>query len=223
VWLTAAISVPPECGQTVRKCGRRFFVVHTFAKRYARFVHALAAGFLFRMSYPWRRQYIEAIVKATYSEAFIEQALVKIFSRGDRTVRAVAGDLNVNYHTLKNWMKRESMIENAAPATKEKRPRDWTAEQQLVALHETHGATEEDLQAWCRQRGLFAHHLTSWRTAFCAAGKEAGPGGREVRMLKDEVVKLKRELVRKDQALAEAAALLILQKKFRALWEDEAQ
>ena len=44
---------------------------------------------------------------------------------------------------------------------------------------------------------------------------------REVRTLKDEIAKLKRDAVRKDGALAEAAALLILQKKFRALWEDE--
>lgn len=42
-----------------------------------------------------------------------------------------------------------------------------------------------------------------------------------MRTLKDENTRLKRELVRKDKALAEAAALLILQKKFRALWEDE--
>jgi hypothetical protein len=39
--------------------------------------------------------------------------------------------------------------------------------------------------------------------------------------LKNENEKLKRELVRKEKALAEAAALLILQKKFRAFWEDE--
>lgn len=173
------------------------------------------------MSYPWRLKYLEATLKATYSEAFIEQALAKIFSRGERTVRAVAHDLNVNYHTLKNWMKRKSMIKSAVSATKEKRPQDWTAEQQLVALHETHGTTGEDLQAWCRERGLFAHHLASWKAAFCSEGKEAGPVGREMRTLKDENVTLKRELVRKDKALAEAAALLILQKKFRALWEGE--
>ena len=92
-----------------------------------------------------------------------------------------------------------------------------------MALHETHGLAGEALQAWCRERGVFSHHLASWKTAFCAGGKEAAPGPREVRTLKDEIVKLKRDAVRKDKALAEAAALLILQKKFRALWEDEAQ
>jgi hypothetical protein len=104
---------------------------------------------------------------------------------------------------------------------KERRPQDWSTEEQLVALHETHGLSGEALHAWCRGKGLFAHHLTSWRTAFCAETKGVAPGTREFRTLKDEIEKLKRELVRKDKALAEAAALLILQKKFRALWEDE--
>jgi hypothetical protein len=40
-------------------------------------------------------------------------------------------------------------------------------------------------------------------------------------MLSKENAKLKKEIDRKDKALAEAAALLVLQKKFRALWEDE--
>ena len=67
---------------------------------------------------------------------------------------------------------------------------------------------------------MFAHNLTSWKTAFCTDSK-AAPRNRELRALKDENDQLKRELVRKEKALAEAAALLILQKKFRALWEDE--
>lgn len=158
-----------------------------------------------------------------YPEAFIEQALVKVYSRGDRTIQSVANDLNVNHHTLKYWMKNTSVIKGRVSVTKEKRPQDWTAAEQLLALHETHNLSGEALQAWCREKGLFAHHLTSWNTAFCAAGKEPASGVREVRTLKDENGKLKRELVRKDRALAEAAALLILQKKFRALWEDEAQ
>ena len=159
-------------------------------------------------------------MKSKYSEAFIEQALVKVFSRGDRTVQSVAEDLNVNYHTVKNWMKRKVVGKLNVLATKEKRPQDWSAEEQLVALHETHGLSGEALHAWCREKGLFAHHLTSWKTAFCADGK-AAPGTREIRVLKDENEQLKRELVRKEKALAEAAALLILQKKFRALWEGE--
>jgi transposase-like protein len=158
---------------------------------------------------------------ARHSEAFIEQALVKVFSRGDRTVRSVADGLNVNYHTLKYWMNNKSVTKGSAKAAQEKRPQDWTAAEQLAALQETHGMSGEALQAWCRERGIFAHHLASWKAAFCAEGKEPAAGAREARALKDENVKLKRELVRKEKALAEAAALLVLQKKFRALWEDQ--
>jgi hypothetical protein len=37
---------------------------------------------------------------------------------------------------------------------KERRPQDWTAEQQLLALHETHGLSDEALQTWCRENSL---------------------------------------------------------------------
>ena len=154
-----------------------------------------------------------------YSAAFIEQALYKVYSRGERTVKSVAEELNVNGHTVKNWMKRKES-NTVGLLSKARRPQDWSAEQQLLALHETHGLSGEALQTWCRENGLFAHHLTSWKTAFCADIKVAS-GSREIRVLKDENDQLKRELLRKERALAEAAALLILQKKFRALWEDE--
>lgn len=161
-------------------------------------------------------------MKQKYSEAFIEQAVVKLLSRGNRTVREVALDLNVNYYTAKNWMKRGAPATAAVGSTKEKRPQDWSAQEQLLALQETHGLSGEALQTWCRERGLFAHHLASWKAAFCAVAK-TDSGTRELRSLKDENDQLKRDLVRKEKALAEAAALLILQKKFRALWEDEAK
>ena len=155
-----------------------------------------------------------------YSEAFIEQALIKVYSRGERTIQSVAEELNVNCHTVKNWMKRKRASTVGLLATKERRPQDWTTEQQLVALHETHNLTGEAMQTWCRENGLFTHHLSSWKTAFCE-DKKVASGTREIRVLKDQNEQLKRELIGKERALAEAAALLILQKKFRALWEDE--
>ena len=82
---------------------------------------------------------------AKHSEAFIEQALVKVFSRGDRSIRSVAEDLNVNHHTLKYWMKNKSVTRSSVAATREKRPQDWTAAEQLGALQETHGLSAEAL------------------------------------------------------------------------------
>lgn len=156
-----------------------------------------------------------------YTAGFIEQALVKVYSRGERTVRSVAEELNVNYYTLKHWMKNKSADQVGVKAVRAKRPQDWGAEEQLVALHEAHALSGERLHAWCREQGLFAHHLTSWRAAFCAQARGGVAGTQEMRTLRDENGQLKRELARKEKALSEAAALLILQKKFRALWEDE--
>jgi hypothetical protein len=161
-------------------------------------------------------------MKAQYSLEFVEQARVKVYSRGNRSIRSVADELNVSYHTLKHWIKKKSLDKSEVSASKEKRPQDWSSEEQLTALHETHGLSEEALHGWCRQHGLFAHHLSSWKAAFCVDGKGGGSATTsEMRGLKAEIEQLKRSVLRKDKALAEAAALLILQKKFQALWEDE--
>lgn len=160
---------------------------------------------------------------ARHTEAFIEQALVKAFSRGDRTITQVADDLNVKHHTLRYWMSKKSITKSTAKAVQEKRPQDWSASEQLAALQESYGLSGESLLAWCREHGIFSHHLESWKAAFCAEAKPPAAGAREARTLKDENAALKRELVRKDKALAEAAALLVLQKKFRALWEEQDQ
>jgi transposase-like protein len=156
-----------------------------------------------------------------YPEAFIEQALVKAFSRGGRSIKTVADELSVNHHTLRYWMKNKSIIAGAAVGAKEKRPQDWTPAEQLAALQESHGLAPEALSTWCREKGIFPHHLASWRAAFSVPVKDAAAGAAELRLLKQENEKLKRDVLRKDKALAEAAALLILQKKFRALWDHE--
>jgi transposase-like protein len=156
-----------------------------------------------------------------YSDAFIEQALVKVYSRGERSVQDIADDLNVNYYTVKNWIKRKPLSKVKASATREKRPQDWHRGEQLVALHETYGMDAEALQAWCRSHGLFPHHLEEWRAGFCVEAKAPASDARELRAVQAENEKLQRSLDRKDKALAEAAALLLLQKKFNALWEDE--
>jgi len=102
-------------------------------------------------------------VKSKYSEAFIEQALVKVYFRGGRTVRSVAEEMSVSFHTVKNWMKRKVLDKPGVTSTKGKRPQDRTSDEQLVALHETHGLSGDALYAWCREKGIFVHHLTSWR------------------------------------------------------------
>ena len=70
----------------------------------------------------------------------------------------------------------------------------------------------EALNAFCRQKGIFTHHLETWRKAFLSFQQSMTQKASD-KVLRDEVKQLKKELNRKEKALAEAAALLILQKK----------
>jgi transposase-like protein len=153
-----------------------------------------------------------------YSAEFIEQALVKVHSRGGRTIREVSEELGVKFETVKRWLKVHTVIRSDV-VDKERRPHEWRREDQLQALLETHGLNEEELRAWCRERGLFPHHLEEWRAAFCA-NDPVRPKAASTQTLAKENATLKKELQRKEKALAEAAALLVLQKKFQALWGD---
>jgi hypothetical protein len=68
-------------------------------------------------------------------------------------------------------------------------------------------------------------NLEQWKANFCSPN-EVDRQREEVsalRALKVENQSLERELLRKDKALAEAAALLVLQKKFRALLGGEVE
>jgi len=89
-------------------------------------------------------------------------------------------------------------------------------------LLESHGMDEEALNAFCRERGIFRHHLEQWREAFETGPTQGLQSDRsELRELKEVNRGLKSELNRKEKALAEAAALLVLQKKYQALWEEK--
>ena len=159
--------------------------------------------------------------KITYSDDFKQQALSKVYQRQGRTIESVAQELNLAQSTLKGWMAAAKKSHTSTPTPSPKRPEDWSIEARFLALQQSHGLAEIELNAWCRQQGLFPHHLTQWRAAFCAqpAQKTDKADAQALRELKKTNQQLQRELTRKDKALAEAAALLILQKKFNSYLE----
>ena len=161
-----------------------------------------------------------------YSVGFKEQALVKVYSRSnDQTIESIANELTINVTTLKDWMKQSKKASNKTASPTSKRPMDWRPEERLTALQQSYSLHGEDLNSWCRERGVFAHQLEQWKIEFCSHGDIAGAreDAQSLRVLKIENQSLERELLRKDKALAEAAALLVLQKKFRALLGGEVE
>jgi transposase-like protein len=158
--------------------------------------------------------------KTHYTLAFREQALEKVYARGDRSVVEIAEELNMSPWTLKNWMKPTKKAQAAERTSQRaKRPNDYGRAERLQLLMQSHGLEDDALNAYCRENGIFAHQLKQWRTEFETSTSSSDPA--QLRELKEKNKSLERDLKRKDKALAEAAALLVLQKKYQALWEDK--
>ncbi len=162
-------------------------------------------------------------MKNRYTEAFKEQALLKVYSRKDCTINDIARELNMNVGTLKSWMRSEVKSQGQTAEKPPERGSDFSLAARLKALQESYGLSGEELNAWCRARGLFTHHLQQWTADFCQT-KPAASGRQNEdaqRASNKKIHTLEAELRRKEKALAEAAALLVLQKKFRAYLGDE--
>lgn len=110
--------------------------------------------------------------------------------------------------------------------------KEWTASEKLRVLGGGAAPLEgEAFGALLRREGLHEAQVSAWRAAAAEAlGAEAAPGGRsnsaqvELGELKRRVKELEREALRKDKALAEAAALLLLEKKLQSIgWHSAAE
>ena len=83
--------------------------------------------------------------------------------------------------------------------------------------------SEQEISKLCREKGLFPHHVNQWKVDFLNGniqGSKPKSQG-EMKTLRAENKALKKELNRKDRALAETAALLVLQKKVHEIWGND--
>ncbi|MBL6985865.1 MAG: transposase [Methylobacter sp.] len=153
-----------------------------------------------------------------YSPEFKDQAIEKTLQRGDKTIQSIADELNINLFTLKEWLRKSKPTMN--PTSDPQRPADWTTKQRFEALMKSAGLEGEPLNAFCREQGIFSHHLDAWKQGFITGSSSSGPT--TDKSLRTELNQVKKELNRKEKALAETAALLVLQKKCQAFWEEKA-
>ena len=99
--------------------------------------------------------------------------------------------------------------------------RDWTAGARLEAVITAAALDEAGKSAWCREHGVYPAELDKWRlnaTTALAEPEEARASPQSTRADKKRIKELERELLRKDRALAETAALLVLSKKVAAIF-----
>ena len=104
---------------------------------------------------------------------------------------------------------------------RQQRPQDWRAEEKLEALLEYERSSEEQRGVFLRQKGLHEATLEKWKKEMLEALKIKPFVGGKKDPQRKRIAVLERELRRKEAALAEAAALLVLKKKADAIWGEE--
>ena len=149
---------------------------------------------------------------------------------GVTTLKDVADSLGVGQSTLNKWMVKSrnqefeplTDIESASLSlmSKEKRPQDWNPEEKPNLIISCGSLDDDAISALCREKGIYPHHIKQWKLDFVSgASSHAQPSiASEGKTLKQENKALKKELNRKDKALAETAALLVLKKKASLIW-----
>ena len=150
---------------------------------------------------------------ARYGEAFRNRAVARLLPPESAGVGAVAKEIGVSVQTLERW--REDA--QSRPA----RGRAWTARARLEAVIAAAALDEAGRNAWCREHGVYPDELDKWRlsaTTALAEPEEARASPQATRQDKKRIKELERELLRKDRALAETAALLVLSKKVAAIF-----
>lgn len=159
-----------------------------------------------------------------YSNERREATLKKLLPPHNRTVAEVAKEEGISVATLYDWRKKARQAGRLLPDQADA-PEGWSSRDKFHAVLETAALSEAELAAYCRQRGLYPEQIQRWRASCEGANDRSEQVARqqsEVRKAeRQENRELKRELRRKEAALAETAALLALRKKARAIWGDE--
>jgi transposase-like protein len=149
----------------------------------------------------------------------------KLLPPENRSVVSVAQQEGISEQTLYNWLKQVRRDGGVVPGSRKRTSHDWSGEARLAAVLEAASLNETELAEYCRRKGLYKEQIAQWRQD-CIDGaatgeRRAAADATALKSSQQEVKHLQKDLRRKEKALAESTALLVLQKKFQALWEEE--
>ena len=146
----------------------------------------------------------------------------------NRSVPELVEATGITDVTLYTWRKQARAAGAVMPG--DGKPSDrWSSQDKFRVVLETASLNETELAEYCRRKGLYVEQINAWRESCEQANSPASPAKTRLEREKEKAInkrikQLERELRRKDAALAETAALLVLRKKAEALWgkdEDE--
>ena len=165
---------------------------------------------------------------ARYPKEMKEAVVARLIS-GDETVTDVNRETGIGINTLYRWRDMALNQKGLSATTKYKNADKWSSQDKFKVVLETADLSEIDFSEYCREKGIYPEQVKEWKEACISANDDAreksAHESKELREERRANEKLEKELARKEKALAEAAALLVLRKKANAIWgtdeEDE--
>ena len=152
-----------------------------------------------------------------------ESVLRKMMPPHNRSIKQLAQEEGISEATLFNWRK-QAREKGLLLPDGDSGPEGWSARDKFAAVLEAATFNETDLAEYCRKKGIYPEQLLQWRKACEMANDWDRESSRRLKSEKkadrQRIHQLERELRRKEKALAETAALLVLRKKAQAIWGD---
>ncbi|WP_425489223.1 IS3 family transposase [Alkalicella caledoniensis] len=151
-----------------------------------------------------------------YSKEFKESILKRIAD--NESVPKLSEELGISKSTLYQWARNEKKTQGDVPDNKPSTK--WSSEDKFHVVLETASLSEVELAAYCRRKGIYVDDVKSWKQqclkANTTVSKNPQKIDEELKAEKKKAKDLEKDLKRKEKALAEAAALLVLRKKAQA-------
>ena len=155
-----------------------------------------------------------------------EAILKKLLPPYNLTVSEVSEQEGISTASLYNWRK-QARTEGVAVPGPNKSSEEWSGEAKFAVVVETAPLSEAELSQYCREKGLYPEQVRGWKQD-CIEGAGSSPERKREEQKQSKadrkrVRQLEKELRRKEKALAEAAALLVLRKKLNAFYGEESE
>lgn len=154
-----------------------------------------------------------------------QKVLLRMMAPCNDSVPLLASEFNVPEKTLYAW-RREALRGGAMVIGNGRNAEQWSGEAKFAAVQETAGLAQAEVGEYCRAKGLYPEQIAAWRAVCQAAFSDTKSSTQSKAAMADKrrIRELEQALNRKERALAETAALLVLRKKAVAIWgEDEAK
>jgi hypothetical protein len=156
-----------------------------------------------------------------YSKERKASVVAKMLPPHNMPLQRLSQEEGISIGTLSRW-RAEARARGQLLPDGQAGPEGWTARDKFAAVIETAAMNEVELSEYCRRRGLYPEQIRVWREACERANDWDRAASRQIaRETKDaqrRIRDLERDLTRKEKALAEAAALMVLRKKADAIW-----